>query len=84
MRKPSWDQINYQTQTEIANLWSPKLSSNVLLCVHVEQEVEELRDVQSDFYREGVQDGGHMYTHGWFMSVYGKNDYNTVKQLASN
>ena len=21
---------------------------------------------------EGVQDGEHMYTHGWFMSVYGK------------
>ena len=21
----------------------------------------------------GVQDGEHMYTHGWFMSVYGKN-----------
>ena len=20
----------------------------------------------------GVQDGGHMYTHGWFMSMYAK------------
>ena len=28
---------------------------------------------------EGVQDGGHMYTHGWFMSMYGKNYYNIVK-----
>ena len=28
--------------------------------------------------REG-QDGGHMYTHGWFMSMYGKNQYNIVK-----
>ena len=26
-----------------------------------------------------VQDGEHMYTHGWFMSVYGKNHYNVVK-----
>ena len=26
-----------------------------------------------------IQDGEHMYTHGWFMSVYGKNHYNTVK-----
>ena len=26
-----------------------------------------------------VQDGEHMYTHGWFMSVYGKNHDNTVK-----
>ena len=27
----------------------------------------------------GVQDGEHMYTHVWFMSMYGKNHYNTVK-----
>ena len=27
----------------------------------------------------GVQDGGHMYTHGWFMSMYGKNHHNIVK-----
>ena len=26
-----------------------------------------------------VQDGGHMYTHGWFLSMYGKNHYNIVK-----
>ena len=26
-----------------------------------------------------VQDGEHMYTHGWFMSVYGKNHHNIVK-----
>ena len=28
---------------------------------------------------KGVQDGKHMYTHGWFMSMYGKNHYSTVK-----
>jgi len=27
----------------------------------------------------GVQDGEHMYTHGRFMSMYGKNNYNIVK-----
>ena len=27
----------------------------------------------------GVQDREHMYTHGWFMSMYGKNCYNIVK-----
>ena len=27
----------------------------------------------------GVQEGGHMYTHGLFISVYGKNHYNIVK-----
>ena len=32
----------------------------------------------------GVQDGEHMYTHGWFMSIYGKNHHNIVMQLASN
>ena len=28
---------------------------------------------------KGVQDGGHMYTHGGIMSMYGKNHYNLVK-----
>ena len=32
----------------------------------------------------GVQDGEHMYTHGWFISMYGKTHYNIVKYLASN
>ena len=27
----------------------------------------------------GLPDGEHMYTHGWFMSMYGKNHYNIVK-----
>ena len=27
----------------------------------------------------GIQDGGHMYTHYWFMSMYGKNHYNILK-----
>ena len=27
----------------------------------------------------GVQDGEHMYTHGWFMSMYGKNHHNIIK-----
>ena len=29
----------------------------------------------------GVQDGGHVYTHGWFMSMYGKSHHNTVISL---
>ena len=32
----------------------------------------------------GDRDGEHMSIHGWFMSMYGKNHYNIVKQLASN
>ena len=31
--------------------------------------------------RRGVQDGGHMYNHGWFMSMYGKTHYNIVISL---
>ena len=27
----------------------------------------------------GVQDGEHMYTHGWFMWMYGKNHHIIVK-----
>jgi len=26
-------------------------------------------------------DGGHMYTHDWFMSVYGRKHHNTVISL---
>ena len=40
-------------------------------------------DDPEGWYREGggkgVRDGEHMYTHGWFMSMYGKNHYNTIK-----
>ena len=28
---------------------------------------------------ERLQDVGHKYAHGWFMSMYGKNHYNIVK-----
>ena len=27
----------------------------------------------------GIQNGEHMYTRGWFMSMYGKNHHNIVK-----
>ena len=43
-----------------------------------------LRDGMGREVGEGLQDGGHMYNHGWFMSMYGKNHYNIVKQFASN
>ena len=33
---------------------------------------------------DGDRDREHMQVHGWFMSMYGKNHYNIVKQLTSN
>ena len=30
---------------------------------------------------KGVQDGGHVYTCGWFMSMYGESHYNIVISL---
>ena len=38
-----------------------------------------LRDGMGREVGGGVQDVEHMYTHGWFMSMYGKNHYNIVK-----
>ena len=38
-----------------------------------------LRDGMVREVAGGVQDGEHMYTHGWFMSMYGKNHHNIVK-----
>ena len=33
--------------------------------------------------QEKVQEGRDMYTYSWFMLMYGKNQYNIVKQLSS-
>ena len=38
-----------------------------------------LRDGMGREVGGGLKDGEHMYTHGWFMSMYGKNHYNIVK-----
>ena len=32
----------------------------------------------------GLRGTGHMYTCGWFMLMYGRNQHNIVKQLSSN
>ena len=41
------------------------------------------RDDPEELDREGsgsgIQNVGHMYTHGWFMSMYGKTQNNIVK-----
>ena len=42
------------------------------------------RDGTGEGGGRGVQDGEHMYTHGWFMSMYGKNNYNSIISLQLN
>ena len=32
----------------------------------------------------GSRERGHMYTYGWVMLMYGRNQHNTVKQLPFN
>ena len=32
--------------------------------------------------RGGVQDGEHLYTHGWFMSMYGNNPVQYCKVIS--
>ena len=45
-------------------------------------------DDPEEWYAEGsgrgVQDGEHVYTFGRFMSMYGKNHHNIIKQLSSS
>ena len=33
---------------------------------------------------EGFRIGGHIYTHGWFISMYVGNHHNIVNELASD
>ena len=40
-----------------------------------------LRDGMPEGGGKGVQDGEHIYTHGWFISMYGENHYNIVISL---
>ena len=45
--------------------------------------LDNLEGWDGEGYGRGVQDV-HVYTHGWFMSMYGKNHHNIVKQFAAN
>ena len=42
-------------------------------------ELEQPWGMDGEGVGKGVQDGRHMHTRGWFMSMYGKNHYNFVK-----
>ena len=32
----------------------------------------------------GIQEGEDMYTHGWFMLMFGRNQHKSIKQLSFN
>ena len=40
---------------------------------------DDLKGWDGEVGGRGFQDGEHMYTHGWFMWIYGKNRHNIVK-----
>ena len=40
---------------------------------------DDLEEWNGEGGGRGVHDGEHMYTHGLFMSMYGKNHYNIIK-----
>ena len=53
-------------------------SSNLALCDNLEgwDGMEDKREV--------LRRREHMYTYGWFILMYGRNQHNIVKQLFSN
>ena len=70
----NWENI-IETYTLPCKITSENLlcDSNLVLCDNVE-----------GWDRVGGSRGrGHMYTYGWFMLMYGKNQHNIVKQLSN-
>ena len=72
---------NYITTCKIDSQWEfavwlrelkPGLSNNL-----------EWWDGEEDG-RQVQEGGGHMYTYGWFMLMFGRNENNSVKQLSFN
>ena len=53
------------------------------LYINVQRFTEELKKEEDPVGRE-VQEGGNIYTCGWFILMYGRNQYNIVKQLSFN
>ena len=79
-RRQGWDYLRkywnqYITLREINDqskfdVWNRALKASAL---------GQLRGMGWGGRWEGVWDGGHIYTLGWFMSVYGKNHHNIEK-----
>lgn len=66
-------------QTVSENLPWDTGRSNPVLCDNLQGQ-----DVVGDGREVQDRGGGHMYAHGWFMLVCGRNQNSTVKQLSSS
>ena len=76
------EEMIWENSTETCILpYVKQITSPSLMHWNTQSQCAEttLRDGMGRDMREGVQDGVHMYTHGWFMSMYGKNHHNIVK-----
>ena len=59
--------------------WSERVA---LKHVHYQVQVWCMRQgVQGGYTGMTLRDGGHMCTHGWLMSMYGKNHYSIEKKI---
>ena len=64
-------------------IWESSIETCVLSYVRQITSPGSMRETghPGPVYRDDPEgwDGEHMYTHGWFMSMYGKNHYNILK-----
>ena len=72
-----------QALTWTSQSWGGGGGSKLMLSILTLLEKTSWFSLSEDWDGEGggrgVRDGEHMHTHGWFMSMYGKNHYNIVK-----
>ena len=75
--------MNRESCSEIYTLPYVKQIANGKFCVTQKAQPGALWHLEG---WDGVEVGGrgHMYTYGWFMLIYGRNQHNIIKQLSSN
>ena len=73
LREQHWNKYTIKGETDHQPRWDAWDKCSEL----VHWEDPEGWDGEGD--GRGDRDGEHMYIHGWFMSMYGKNHYNIVK-----
>ena len=62
------------------NINNFQYSDDTTLMAESKEELKSLlMKMKEESEKLGGQDGEHMYTNGWFMSMYGQNHHNIVK-----